>query len=96
MTQAPDGGVPASIVPAGGTSVRQSQGTQFGDGNLQVNLFTGEPPRGPVIAGNVPQASPAFRPRDDLMASLRAHGPGGRVDEAILPVAGQRTGGQKG
>jgi hypothetical protein len=32
------------------------RGAQFGDHNIQVNLFTGEPPPGPVVAGNVPQA----------------------------------------
>jgi hypothetical protein len=29
-----------------------------------------------VVAGNIPQAPPAFRPRDDLMARLRAAAPG--------------------
>jgi hypothetical protein len=39
-----------------------AQGVYVGDHGIQVNLFTGERPRGPVVAGNVPQPPPAFRP----------------------------------
>ena len=60
--------------------VTDSQGFQVGDNNVQVNLlFSGMRPVGPVVAGNVPQAPPAFQPREELMAQLRAGGAGVRV-----------------
>jgi hypothetical protein len=62
------------------------RGGQFGDDNLQINLFSGEPPRGPVVAGNIPQAPPAFQPRDDLMAVLRRSGPGVRAVSGMRGV----------
>ena len=52
-------------------TVSGGRGVYIGDHGIQVNLFTGEPPPGPVVAGNVPQAPPAYRPREDLMAALR-------------------------
>ena len=64
------------------------QGGQFGDHNLQINLFAGEAPRGPVVAGNVPQAPPAFQPREDLMSRLRAAGPGVSVVRAVTGMRG--------
>ncbi len=60
-------------------TVSDSRGVYIGDHGIQVNLFTGERPPGPVVAGNVPQAPPAFRPREDLMAELRSAGPGVRA-----------------
>jgi hypothetical protein len=72
--------------------VTGGQGVQAGDGNVQVNLFPGQQPRGlfpgqqprgPVVAGNVPPAPPAFQPREDLMAALRAAGPGVSVVRAV-------------
>jgi hypothetical protein len=45
------------------TQVNDSKGVQTGSGNVQINLFSGEQPRGPVVAGNVPQAPPACQPR---------------------------------
>lgn len=68
--------------------VTGGQGVQAGDGNVQVNLFAGEQPRGPVVAGNVPQAPPAFQPREDLMAALRAAGPGVSVVRAVTGLRG--------
>jgi len=68
--------------------VAETQGSQSGDHNLQINLFAGEAPRGPVVAGNVPQAPPAFQPRDDLMARLRAAGPGVSVVRAVTGMRG--------
>jgi hypothetical protein len=68
--------------------VNDSQGVQAGDGNVQINLFSGEQPRGPVVAGNVPQAPPAFQPREDLMAELRAAGPGVSVVRAVTGMRG--------
>ena len=70
-------------------AVEESQGTQIGDGNVQVNfLFGGRKPTGPVVAGNVPQEPPAFQPREDLMAQLRAHGPGVSVVRAVTGMRG--------
>jgi tetratricopeptide (TPR) repeat protein len=68
--------------------VAEIQGGQWGDHNIQVNLFAGEAPRGPVVAGNVPQAPPAFQPREDLMAQLRAAGPGVSVVRAVTGMRG--------
>jgi hypothetical protein len=68
--------------------VTGGQGVQAGDGNVQINLFSGEQPRGPVVAGNVPQAPPAFQPREDLMAVLRAAGPGLSVVRAVTGMRG--------
>jgi tetratricopeptide (TPR) repeat protein len=68
--------------------VAEIKGGQWGDHNLQINLFAGEAPRGPVVAGNVPQAPPAFQPREDLMAQLRAAGPGVSVVRAVTGMRG--------
>jgi NB-ARC domain/RIP homotypic interaction motif len=66
-----------------------SQGAQVGDHNVQVNfLFGGSRPPGPVVAGSVPQAPPAFQPREDLMAELRAAGPGVSVVRAVTGMRG--------
>jgi hypothetical protein len=65
------------------------QGVQLGGaGNVQVNLFTGRRPPGPVVAGNIPQPAPAFQPRDDLMAALRTAGPGVSVVRAVTGLRG--------
>lgn len=64
------------------------QGGQWGDRNVQINLFAGEAPKGPVVAGNVPQAPPAFQPREELMAQLRAAGPGVSVVRAVTGMRG--------
>jgi tetratricopeptide (TPR) repeat protein len=69
-------------------TVSDSRGVYVGDHGIQVNLFTGEPPRGPAVAGNVPQAPPAFRPREDLMAGLRSAGPGVSVVRAVTGMRG--------
>ena len=55
--------------------VTGGQGVQAGDGNVQINLFTGEQPRRPVVAGNVPQAPPRSSPgRPDGRAPRRRPG----------------------
>ena len=69
-------------------TVSGGRGVYVGDHGIQVNLFTGEPPPGPVVAGNVPQAPPAYRPREDLMAGLRAAGPGVSVVRAVTGMRG--------
>ena len=69
-------------------TVSGGRGVYIGDHGIQVNLFTGEPPPGPVVAGNVPQAPPAYRPREDLMAALRSTGPGVPVVRAVTGMRG--------
>jgi len=69
-------------------TVSGGRGVYVGDHGIQVNLFTGEPPPGPVVAGNVPQAPSAYRPREDLMAGLRAAGPGASVVRAVTGMRG--------
>ena len=69
-------------------TVTGSQGVYVGDHGIQVNLFTGERPRGPVVAGNVPPPPPAFRPRAELMTRLRAAGPGVSVVRAVTGMRG--------
>jgi hypothetical protein len=44
------------------TKAHGSQEVQLGDNNVQVNLFSGEQPQGPVVAGSVPQPPPASQP----------------------------------
>jgi tetratricopeptide (TPR) repeat protein len=68
--------------------VYDSKGVQIGDSNVQLNLFLGEQPQGPVVAGSVPQAPPAFQPRNDLMDRLRAQGPGISVVRAVTGLRG--------
>ena len=65
-----------------------ARGVYIGDHGIQINLFTGEQPPGPVVAGNVPLAPPAFRPREDLMAGLRSAGPGVPVVRAVTGMRG--------
>jgi hypothetical protein len=64
------------------------QGVQVGDGNVQINLFSGEQPPGPVVAGNIPQPAPAFQPREDLMTALSSAGPGISVVRAVTGLRG--------
>jgi tetratricopeptide (TPR) repeat protein/transcriptional regulator with XRE-family HTH domain len=47
-----------------------------------------ERPAGAVVAGNVPLAPSAFQPRDDLIAELRAAGPGVSVVRAVTGMRG--------
>jgi hypothetical protein len=69
-------------------TVSGGRGVYIGDHGIQVNLFTGEPPPGPAVAGNVPQAPRAFRPREDLMVRLRSAGPGVPVVRAVTGMRG--------
>ena len=69
-------------------TVSGGRGVYIGDHGIQVNLFTGEQPRGPVVAGSVPQAPRSFRPREDLMAGLRSAGPGVSVVRAVTGMRG--------
>jgi len=80
----------AQAVPGGQyrVTVTGSQGVYVGDHGIQVNLFTGERPPGPVVAGSVPQPPPAFRPRPELLDRLRATGPGVPVARAVTGMRG--------
>lgn len=73
---------------ARGTRTQGGKGVQVGRNNTQYNLFAGPPPPGPVVAGNIPQAPSAFQPREDLMARLRAAGPGLSVVRAVTGMRG--------
>ncbi len=68
--------------------ITDSRGVQVGGHNTQYNLFVVPPPPGPVVAGNVPQVSPAFQPRADLMTQLRVAGPGVSVARAVTGLRG--------
>lgn len=84
----PSGAEPAPACPAD-MDITASQGFQVGDHNLQINfLFGGRQPAAPVVAGNIPQAPPAFQLREDLMAELRAAGPGVYVVRAVTGMRG--------
>jgi tetratricopeptide (TPR) repeat protein len=89
------GGPPVTRVeiPAG-------QGVQVGDHNTQRNEYNIEnyiqnliqplpvPAPGQVVTGDVPQPPPAFQPRADLLAALRATGPGVLVVRAVTGMRG--------
>ena len=80
-------------VPAG-------RGVMVGDHGTQHNQFIDiyiekqviQPPpapaTGPVVAGEVPQPPPAFQPRADLLAMLRAGGRGVSVVRAVTGMRG--------
>ena len=69
-----------------------AQGAQLGSNNVQINNFGPAVPPAPqatqIVAGNVPQAPPAFQPREDLMAALRAAAPGVSVVRAVTGLRG--------
>lgn len=76
------------------------RGVLVGDQGEQVNQFiqtyiehqvvqAAPPPAAePVVAGNVPQEPPAFRPRKDLEAALRRRGSGGPLVQAVIGMPG--------
>jgi len=68
--------------------VTGGQGVQVGDGNVQINLFADASPRGPVVAGSIPQPAPAFQPRPELMTALREAGAGVCVVRAVTGLRG--------
>jgi tetratricopeptide (TPR) repeat protein len=69
-------------------NIADTQGVQVGSG-IQINLFGGrDKPRGPVVAGKVPQVPPAFQSRADLLARLRGAGPGVSVVRAVTGMRG--------
>jgi hypothetical protein len=73
------------------TEAPHGQGVQIGDHNIQVNNFYARstPPTPQRLAvGNVPQAPLAFQPRADLMAALRAAGPGVAIVRSVSGMRG--------
>lgn len=73
------------------TEAPHGQGVQIGVHNIQVNNFytLSTPPALRCLAvGNVPQAPLAFQPRTDLMAALRAAGPGVAIVRAVSGMRG--------
>ena len=80
--------------------VPDGRGVLVGDQGEQVNQFIRTyvehqvvqaapvPAAGPVVAGNVPQKPPAFRPRKDLGAALRRRGPGRPLVHAVTGMPG--------
>ena len=83
-----DGQPPPSGSAPAQTGVTGSEGVYVGDHGIQINLFSGERPSGPVVVGNIPQAPPAFQPRNDLMAQLRPAGPGAPVVRVVTGMRG--------
>jgi len=75
-------------VSADNLTVVGARGVYIGDHGIQVNLFTGESPPGPVVAGDVPQAPRAFRPREGLLAGLRSAAPGVPVVRVLTGMRG--------
>ena len=78
--------------PVTRVDITGGKGVQAGDGGIQVNVFQGQPPSvlpaGQVVAGNVPQAPPAFQPREDLLEALRTAGSGVSVVRAVTGMRG--------
>jgi tetratricopeptide (TPR) repeat protein len=80
--------------------VRESQGAQVGDENVQVNQFIEsyiaqqvvQAPAGAGadqrVVGLVPRRAPAFQPRSDLLAALTDSGPGVTVVRAVTGMRG--------
>jgi hypothetical protein len=75
------------------------QGIQVGDGSRQHNQFGGayierkviqpaRPAPARIVVGGIPQAPPAFQPREDLLSQLRAAGPGISVVTAVTGMRG--------
>lgn len=75
-------------------TVAGGQGVQGGSGNVQHNTFNvtrqapAATPPDHVVAGNIPQEPPAFQPREDLMARLRAAGPGVSIVRSVTGMRG--------
>ena len=76
------------VPPHGPVEVAGGPDGAAGDPGTPVNLFGDWQPRGPVVAGSVPQAPLAFQPREGLMSQLRAAGPGVSVVRAVSGLRG--------
>jgi hypothetical protein len=71
------------------------QGIQTGGGNTQINYFsqkyfsqreTARP--GTLVVGDVPQESPTFQARSDVLEKLNAAGPGVAVVRSVTGMRG--------
>ena len=94
------GSTGAGEPPVTQVEVPGGQGVQVAANSTQDNTFIEnyiaqqviQPPpaaaAGPVVAGEVPQPPPAFKPRPDLLAALRASGPGVSVVRAVTGMRG--------
>jgi tetratricopeptide (TPR) repeat protein len=80
--------------------VRDSQGAQIGDENVQLNQFIQQyvaqqvvqasVPAAPgrLTVGLIPQRAPAFQPREDLLAEVARSSPGVTVVRAVTGMRG--------
>lgn len=68
--------------------VREGQGLQVGDHNKIVYNCPASAAAGPMVAGKVPQAPPAFQPREDMLSVLAKAGPGVSVVRAVTGMRG--------
>lgn len=77
----------------------QGQGIQVGDGGRQYNQFGGTyiekqviqsagPEPAQIVVGDIPQAPPAFQPREDLLSALGAASPGASIVTAVTGMRG--------
>jgi hypothetical protein len=93
-------GIGAGEPPVVQVEIPSGQGIQVGDGGVQADKFIHtyiaqlviQAPvalvAGPVVAGNVPAASPDFQPRAELLAVLRDSGPAVAVVRAVTGMRG--------
>ena len=95
-----NGGTGAGEPPETRVEIPGGQGVQVGDQGTQHNEYnigtyiqnliqpSPAPAPGQVVTGDVPQQPPAFQPRADVLAVLRAAGPGVSVVRAVTGMRG--------